>query len=185
MERMELEELVQSLQKRAERLERKQTRLLAGALALVAVLLLVGWQSVQAPRENIKTRALSIVDSRGVVRLILGAPVPNPTEGGKTEKRRSPATGVIFNDSAGNERGGFGMMDDGSMNLCFDDAKTERNCLFFMPKFGNGIAFNDASGDSRAILYLDTNGAPHLLLRDEQGHPLVSLPEAPKVSGVK
>jgi hypothetical protein len=71
----------------------------------------------------------------------LGAPLPNPVVDGKTKVRRSPATGIIFNDSAGNERGGIGMLDDGSMNLCFDDAKTERNCLFFMPKFGNGIGF--------------------------------------------
>jgi len=95
------------------------------------------------------------------------------------------ATGIIFNDAAGNERGGIGILDDGSMNFCFDDAKVERNCLFFMPKFGNGIALNDASGESRAILYLDTNGAPHLLLRDDKGQPLVSLPEAPKGSAVK
>lgn len=74
------------------------------------------------------------------------------------------------------------MLDDGSMNFCFDDAETERNCLFFMPKFGNGIAFNDASGESRAILYLDTSGAPHLLLRDDKGHAPVSLPEMPKPS---
>ena len=72
------------------------------------------------------------------------------------------------------------MMDDGSMNFCFDDAKAERDCLFFMPKFGNGIAFNDVNGESRAILYLDTNGSPHLLMRDDKGHNLVSLPEAPK-----
>ena len=78
--------------------------------------------------------------------------------------------------------GGIGMLDDGSMNFCFDDAETERNCLFFMPKFGNGIAFNDASGESRAILYLDTSGAPHLLLRDDKGHAPVSLPEMPKPS---
>lgn len=185
MELMELEELVQSLQKRAERLERRQRGFLLGALMLLAVVSLVGWRSVQTPQESIRTRALSIVDSSGVVRLVLGAPVRNPTEGGKAQNRRSPATGIIFNDAAGNERGGIGMMDDGSMNLCFDDAKTERNCLFFMPKFGNGIAFNDASGDSRAILYLDTNGAPHLLLRDDQGRPLVSLPEAPKGSTVR
>ncbi|HUJ30089.1 MAG TPA: hypothetical protein VLY23_02330 [Candidatus Acidoferrum sp.] len=111
--------------------------------------------------------------------------MPNPVVNGKPEERRSQATGIIFNDAAGNERGGIGILDDGSMNLCFDDAKTERNCLFFMPKFGNGIAFNDASGDSRAILYLDTSGAPHLLLRDDKGQPLVSLPEAPKAPGVK
>ncbi len=178
MERMELEELVKSLQKRAERLERKQGRFFAGMLVLFAVFLLAGWQSVQVPQENLKTHSLSIVDSSGVVRLILGAPLPNPVVQGKTKERRGSATGIIFNDAAGNERGGFGMIDDGSMNLCFDDAKTERNCLFFMPKFGNGIAFNDSSGESRAILYLDTNGAPHLLLRDDKGQPLVSLPEA-------
>jgi len=81
------------------------------------------------------------------------------------------------------------LVDDGSMKLCFDDAKSARNCLFFMPKFGNGIALQDASGESRAILYLDTNGVPHLLMRYDQGHPLVSLPQAPsgrcvKVTGV-
>jgi hypothetical protein len=185
MDRMELEELVRNLQKRAEHLERKQRRFLAGVLVLFAVFLLAGWQSVQAPQENLKARSLSIVDSSGVVRFVLGAPLPNPIFEGKTKERRSSATGMIINDAAGNERGGIGMLDDGSMNLCFDDAKTERNCLFFMPKFGNGIAFNDASGESRAIIYLDTNGAPHLLMRDEKGHPVVSLPEAPKGSGVK
>jgi hypothetical protein len=146
--------------------------------------LLAGWQSAP-PQENLKMRALPIVDSNGVVRFVLGAPVPNPVVDGKAKERRSPATGIIFNDAAGNERGGIGMLDDGSMNLCFDDAKAERNCLFLMPKFGNGIALNDASGESRAILYLDTTGAPHFLLRDEQGHPLISLPEAQKASGVK
>jgi len=185
MERTELEERVQHLQEHVVRLQQRQSRLLAGGLALLAVLLLVGWQSIQTPQENIKTHTLSIVDSSGVVRLILGAPVPNPSEDGKTEKRRSPATGIILNDSAGNERGGFGMMDDGSMNLCFDDTKVERNCLFFMPKFGNGIAFNDTNGDSRAILYLDTSGSPHFLLRDDRGRTLASLPDAPKDHKIK
>lgn len=185
MERMELEVLVQSLQKRAERLERRQGYLLSGILVLVAVFALAGWQTVQPPQENVKAHAVSIVDSNGVVRLVLGAPVPNPVVNGKTQQRRGSATGIIFNDAAGNERGGVGMLDDGSMNLCFDDAKTERNCLFFMPKFGNGIALNDSNGDSRAILYLDTNGAPHLLLRDDKGQAIVSLPETPKQPGAK
>jgi hypothetical protein len=55
----------------------------------------------------------------------------------------------------------------------------------FCSKLGNGVALNDARGETRAILYLDANGAPHFLLKDEQGHPLVSWPEAPKGSGVK
>jgi hypothetical protein len=172
-------------QKRAERLEEKQRRFLAALLVLVAVLLLAGWRTVQAPQENFKTHGLSMVDSGGVVRLILGAPVPNPVEEGKTYERRSPGTGIVFNDAAGNEQGGMGMLDDGSMNLCFDDAKAERNCLFFVAKLGNGIALNDARAETSATLYLDTNGAPHFLLKDEQGHSLVSLPEAPKGPAVK
>lgn len=180
MERVELEELVQTLRERADRLERKQRRFLGGAMVVVAVLVLSGWQSAQAPQQNIQTRALSIVDKNGVARLVLGAPVPDPVVNGKTVERRSPGTGITFNDSAGNERGGMAMLDDGSMNLCFDDAKTERNCLFLSPKFGNGIAINDANGNGRALLYLDTSNAAHLLLMDDQGHPLVSLPEASK-----
>jgi hypothetical protein len=81
---MELEELVQNLQKRSARLKRRQSRFLGGTSVLLAVFLLSGWQSVQAPPENFKTRALSIVDSGGVVRLTLGAPVPNPIVDGKT-----------------------------------------------------------------------------------------------------
>lgn len=185
MERMEPEVLVQNLQKQVDGLKRRQGFVLGSALVMVTVFVLAGWRAVEPTQENVKTHAVSIVDSNGVVRLVLGAPVPNPVVTGKTQQRRSPATGIIFNDAGGNERGGMGMMDDGSMNLCFDDAKTERNCLFFMPKFGNGIAFNDPSGESRAILYLDTTGAPHLLLRDDKGHALVSLPEATKESGVK
>jgi hypothetical protein len=33
--------------------------------------------------------------------------------------------------------------------------------------------------------FVTANGAPHLLLRDDKGQPLVSLPEAPKGSAVK
>lgn len=35
------------------------------------------------------------------------------------------------------KRGGTALTDDGSMNLCFDDANVQCSCLFFMPKFGN------------------------------------------------
>jgi len=167
---------------RAAWLERRQGRFLAGAMLAVAVLVLAGWQGSQAPRESIRTHAVSIVDKNGVVRLALGAPVPNPVVNGKTMERRAPANGIIFNDAAGNERGGMGMLDDGSMNLCFDDAKTERDCLFLSPKFGNGLVVNDAEGNGRALLYLDTSNVAHLTLMDSQGHPLVSLPEFPKPS---
>lgn len=180
MELVELERQIQNLSQRAARLERRQRRFLAVGMLAAAVPILAGWQESQTPQENIKARAISIVDKNGVARLVLGAPVPNPVVNGKPMQRKASATGIIFNDAAGNERGGMGMLDDGSVNLCFDDAKTERNCLFLSPKFGNGLAINDGEGNGRALLYLDTNNAAHLMLMDNQGHPLVSLPEASK-----
>lgn len=148
----------------------------------LAVLLFAGWRSDQGPTENIKARSISIVDKNGTVRLALGAPVPNPIVNGKTVERRSPATGITFHNASGDERGGLGMLDDGSVNLCFDDDKTERNCLFLSPKFGNGLVVNDANGNSRALLYLDPGNVAHLMLMDEKGNPVVSLPESSKPS---
>ena len=173
MEQIELE--VQALRRRTVRLERT----LAVVTLLFATTLFAGWRSTQ-PLPNIKAQSVSIVDANGTVRLALGAPVPDPIIEGKQGKRRSPANGIIFSDAAGNEHGGMAMLDDGSMNLCFDDAKTERNCLFLMPKMGNGVALMDSNGANRAMLYLDTTGAPHLQIRDEKGKALVSLPEDPK-----
>jgi hypothetical protein len=180
MEKMELEEQLRVLQSRADHLERRQRQFLAGFVLAFVVFILSAWQSKTDQQENIKTRALSIVDKNGVPKIVFGAPVPNPVVDGKTVERRSPATGIIFNNSSGNERGGIGMLDDGSMNLCFDDARTERNCLFLSPKMGNGLVINDANGNGRALLYLDQSNSPHLMLIDEQGHPLVSLPDSSK-----
>jgi hypothetical protein len=171
----EAEEIIRKLQNRAGRLEQG----FVCVVALLILMLLAAWQSTK-PQENLRVRELSIVDGNGTARLIFGAPVPNPVVDGKVHERRTQATGIIFNDSSGNERGGFGMLDDGSMNLCFDDQKVERNCLFFMPKFGNGVALNDVNGETRALLYLDPTGTPRLLLRDAKGQTLTSLPESAK-----
>lgn len=180
MEKAELEALVQSLEQRARRLERRQSGIVAGIALGVVVLFASGWHSVREPSDTVKTRAVSIVDKNGVARIVLGAPVPNPAVNGKAEERRSPANGIAFNDANGNERGGIGMLDDGSMNLCFDDAKTERNCLFLSPKLGNGLVLNDGNGNGRALIYLDQTSNPHLMLVDDHGRPLVSLPEESK-----
>ena len=175
MEHIELERQIQTLRSRTVRLE----RLLIGASLVFGVMLLAGWQGSESP-QNIKARSLSIVDANGVARVALGSPVPDPVVEGKIAKRRSPANGIIFSDAAGNEHGGIAMLDDGSMNMCFDDAKTERDCLFLMPKMGNGVALMDTNGGTRAMLFLDTAGAPHLTMKDNNGKTLVSLPEESK-----
>jgi len=96
MELADLKREVQTLRDRSARLERRQRRFLAGGLLAVAVVVHGGWQGSEAPPDNFKTRAISILDKRGVVRLAIGAPVPNPVVNGKTMERRAPAIGMIF-----------------------------------------------------------------------------------------
>jgi len=171
---------LQTLQSKIQRLEIRNKTVLAANGLILLVFFLGAWQVVDRKADRIIAHTITLVDNNGVARVILGAPVPGPVVDGKEGVRRAAATGIIFNDATGNERGGMAMLDDGGMNLCIDNAGTERNCFFFMPKMGNGAAFMDGKGENRAMLYLDTSGAPHLILRDEQGRALVSLPEQPK-----
>src|ERR1700687_5425882 len=90
-----------------------------GVLLLLVVALLglrfVFLRGVRAAAEerNLRLRSLEIVDSAGVARMRFGAPVPDPMTDGKTSPRRSPQSGIQFNDARGNEIGGLGMLDDG------------------------------------------------------------------------
>lgn len=52
-------------------------------------------------------RTLSIVDERGVERLRLGAPLPDPIMLGRRFNRGEKVYGVMLYDSEGNERGGY------------------------------------------------------------------------------
>src|SRR6266478_5382881 len=55
-----------------------------------------------APRAGdekpLRVRSLEIVDSAGVARMRLGAPVPDPATGGTLSPRKSPLNGFQIND---------------------------------------------------------------------------------------
>ena len=73
-----------------------------------------------APDDIIRTHGLIITDAHGVERIRLGAPVPDAP--GETGHRISPATGLILMDANGRERMGFGLLDNGMLDLGFDAA---------------------------------------------------------------
>lgn len=52
-------------------------------------------------------RALSIVDARGVERVRIAAPLPDPIMLGRRYDRGDPVSGILIFDSEGNERGGY------------------------------------------------------------------------------
>ena len=52
-------------------------------------------------------RALSVVDSRGVERVRIAAPLPDPIMLGRRFERGEAVSGILLYDSEGNERGGY------------------------------------------------------------------------------
>jgi hypothetical protein len=61
--------------------------------------------------QNLKVRRLEVVDEKGVARVVISAPLPEPVINGKRGKRDTPMSGILIYDPKGNERGGYGTSD--------------------------------------------------------------------------
>ncbi|MFN2602527.1 MAG: hypothetical protein ABR582_07215 [Gemmatimonadaceae bacterium] len=66
-------------------------------------------------------RALSIVDSRGVERVRIAAPLPDPIMLGRRYERGDPVSGILIFDSEGNERGGYITDEERNAALTLDE----------------------------------------------------------------
>jgi len=170
--------LIESLRDRLARLERRSSLVIMACLLGAGLIILTGWRlQPEIAQENLHVRRLTVVDDKGIARMILGAPLPDPMMGGKTQKRRSPFTGLLLNDLDGNERGGLGTMDDGTMMLCFDSNGRERVCVFTLPKGMTGLMVNDDQGKTRSQVVVGPEGRPALEMYDEKGNLALQLPE--------
>ncbi len=117
------QQIIIELQRRTERLERRlrffQTACALGVFGLVAyacTALPKAQAQPEASPDILRVRGIIIEDEQGRDRIVLGAPVPDPSEG----RRISPAVGMVINDTAGNERFGVGLQANGRMNMGFD-----------------------------------------------------------------
>ena len=84
------------------------------------------------PNDVITARAIVLVDSLGVERIIIGAHLPDPTMHGYRMSRGADATvsGVMLYDSEGQERGGY-VTDDHYGNIFLTlDSKVGQQALF-------------------------------------------------------
>jgi hypothetical protein len=107
-----------SLMARTNLLERRLqlvTRLMIAFSAVVALGVLSGFarDSIGSPRgytavdSVLVLRALSIVDGRGIERVRIAAPLPDPIMLGRRFDRGESVSGILIFDSEGNERGGY------------------------------------------------------------------------------
>lgn len=145
------------------------------------------------------TNGLIVLGADGADRLQLGN-VGGPQMGGKVNPRVSPATGLMVNDAAGDERAGFGLFDNGQAGWGLDfpggeglvalvdparklaaivlqaegDQNTQRAML--MTQDGETtLDFSDASGKSRATLRAKAGAPVSLKAFDEQGAELMDV----------
>jgi hypothetical protein len=169
--------MLDNLNNRISRLERRWNLGVLACLLGVGLVLLTGWKpQPESAEENLRVHQLTVVDNKGTARVVLGAPLPDPMMGGKVQKRRSPFTGLLLNDVDGNERGGVGTLDDGTMTLCFDSNGRERVCVFTLPKGLTGLMVNDDQGRTRSQVVVGPEGRPFLEMFDEKEQPTLKLP---------
>jgi hypothetical protein len=87
------------------------------ATAVLALCIWQGWTLHHfAKPKTLTLRRLDIVDDRGVARVILAAPAPDPMILGKQHHRDGPVSGLIIADTTGTERGGYVTSDGGYAN---------------------------------------------------------------------
>jgi hypothetical protein len=158
--------------------------LLLGAVLGAIVMFSVGTATSNKSTEVLRIRKLIIVDEKGMDRIVIAAPVPDPQIRGKRVSRRTPGTGIQINDASGNERGGIAVLDDGSFVLGIDDeGGRERAHLYFIPQRGTGVLLQDGKDRAHISMSIPAGGEhpgrPELEMTDEEGKVTASLPTSP------
>jgi len=144
-------------------------------------------------KERIVTRRIDLVDDDGIVRLTLGAPLPNPIIDGIEYSRSRPVNGLMLRDEKGNERGGIAFLDglnwpaiildheaseaaglivrkDGSMQFLMIQPGAQKRD----PRVDNRVV-PSGGGPTRLALSVPASGAPAVELNDENSRPRIRM----------
>lgn len=115
-------------------------------------------------------------------RIVISYPGYEPQVQGKIGRRTValPSAGLVLNDSAGNERAGFGVSDDGSrVTLGLDYADRDALGLIVSPGFSGFVAFARAGErNDQAVFGVEKDGNGTLKLANSSGDEAF-LAEAP------
>jgi hypothetical protein len=95
--------------------------------------LLFYMHSIKIPdfsNEVIKARGVVVTDSLGIERIIIGAPLPDPTYIGERFPRQGDVSGILLFDSEGQERSGYVTDNDYGNVFLTLDSKSSQQALF-------------------------------------------------------
>jgi hypothetical protein len=160
-----------------------QTLLIGALLGATVMATIAATTNSKTSTEVLRVRKLIVVDEKGAERIVIAAPLPDAQVLGKRLPRRSAANGIQINDTAGNERGGIVMLDDGSFIVGIDDEQCrERAHMYYIPKKGSGIYLQDGKERASISLAIPNQGEhsekPQINLTDDAGKSVATLPVA-------
>jgi hypothetical protein len=157
------------LTKRVEILERRLKLLAVALMASLAGLVTVSLHAQAGNAERLRVRQITVVDDKGVERLIIGAPVPDPIVQGVRRRRSGPISGIVWYDTKGNERAGFATSDTtpSEVFIGLDSERGQEARLLVNPGGGGHLTFFDAE-QNYARLGI-SQGRPIVIVRDKSG----------------
>jgi hypothetical protein len=116
-------------------------------------------------RRQDDATGLLILNEDGVDRLAVAAPTPNPQMNGHISERIGNAAGLMLDDSDGNERGGFGVLDNDRrvvLGLDYPKGSGEALTLSVLPDEGPSLQIRDTQSYVRAAISEHDDSAPKL-----------------------
>ena len=161
---------IDHLSRRVALLEARMTRTRGAAVALSVVCFFAGtgaslftrMVSAQTQNQRLTVRELTVVDDKGVPRVRLGAPLPDPMVLGKQVPRQGVVSGVMLYDADGDERGGYVTEAHGDVFLTLD-AKQSQQAVFVANRDG-GANLSVWSGRNRNDNYVSVQAVPTPLI---------------------
>ena len=170
----------QTLQQQVDALRRRLTILMFAFLLLIGYIVCSRIVDVEAQSSELALRRLAIVDDKGIERVIIAAPVPDPIVAGKRVKRAGAVSGIVINDRDGNERGGY-LTANGDTNgafLTLDGTDEQVFTVYANPANGATLSLNNQKGDSITIT---TWNQPVIQMRQAKKVVYKQPPNAPEL----
>jgi hypothetical protein len=149
----------------------RQTAFASGLVGVVIGVAFATLGSVFAQTPGVSNvltvRGLVIVDDKGVQRVRIGAPLPDPIVNGRSVPRQGVVAGILIYDAEGDERGGYVTEAHGDAMLTLD-AKDRQQTIFIANRDG-GANLSVWSGNNRNDNYVSVQAVPNPRIEIKQG----------------
>ena len=159
---------IESLQLQVKVLERKIAFLTIACFALLACALIPQRQNVRADSspQSLTVKRLAVVDEKGIERVVIAAPLPNPIVHGQRSKRAGAVSGILIYDPKGNQRGGYVTNDTESAGAFLTlDSEDSQVFMAYANARGKDGATVSLESDKRDSIALTTYEQPRIQVR--------------------